>query len=57
MGPVAPAMRAFVEPLIQRAAMVQSFNEAWLVIGGLFVLSLLALPFVRGKDVAPTKTI
>jgi DHA2 family multidrug resistance protein len=57
MGPVDPAMRAYVEPMIQRAAMVQSFNEAWIVIGVLFVLALFALPFVRGKDVAPPKTI
>jgi len=57
MGPVDPSMRAFVEPMIQRAALVQSFNEAWIVIGALFVLALFALPFVRGKDVAPPKVI
>jgi DHA2 family multidrug resistance protein len=57
MGPISPAIRAFIEPLIQRAAMVQSFNEAWMVLGALFVLSLLAVPFVRGKDVVPPKSI
>jgi DHA2 family multidrug resistance protein len=57
MGPVDPAMRAFAEPLIKRAAMVQSFNEAWLVMGALFVLVLFAIPFIRGKDVAPPRTI
>ncbi|MEI9932594.1 MAG: hypothetical protein WDM89_19165, partial [Rhizomicrobium sp.] len=57
MGPVDPAMRAFAEPLIKRAAMVQSFNEAWLVLGALFVLVLFAIPFIRGKDVAPPGTI
>ena len=47
MGPVNETMRAFAEPLIKRAAMVQSFNEAWIVIGVLFALSLLVLPFMR----------
>jgi DHA2 family multidrug resistance protein len=46
MGPVDPVMKAMVEPLIRKAALVLSFNEAWLVIGGLFALSLLALPFI-----------
>jgi DHA2 family multidrug resistance protein len=48
MGPVDPSMRAYVEPLIQRTALTDSFNEAWLVLGVLFVLSLLAVLFVRG---------
>jgi DHA2 family multidrug resistance protein len=48
MGPVDPAMRAYVEPLIQRTALTSSFNEAWIVLGALFVLSLVAVLFVRG---------
>ena len=36
-----------VEPMVRKAALVQSFNEAWLLIGGLFALSLLVLPFMR----------
>jgi MFS transporter, DHA2 family, multidrug resistance protein len=48
MGPVDPSLRAYVEPLIQRAALVDSFNEAWVVLGALFLLSLLAVFFVRG---------
>ncbi len=47
MGPVNETMRALVEPLLKKAALVQSFNEAWLVIGVLFALSLLVLPFMR----------
>jgi len=46
MGPVDPIMREMVEPLIRKAALVLSFNYAWLVVGGLFALSLLALPFI-----------
>ncbi|HTQ15416.1 MAG TPA: DHA2 family efflux MFS transporter permease subunit [Rhizomicrobium sp.] len=57
MGPVDPAMRAFAEPMIQRAAMVQSFNEAWIVLGALFLLVLFALPFVKGRDAHPSRTI
>jgi DHA2 family multidrug resistance protein len=48
MGPVDPAMRAYVEPLIQRAALTNAFNEAWIVLGALFLLSLIAVLFVRG---------
>ncbi|MBV9044123.1 MAG: DHA2 family efflux MFS transporter permease subunit [Alphaproteobacteria bacterium] len=47
MGPVNETMRAYAEPLIKKAALVQSFNEAWLVIGALFALSLLVVPFMR----------
>jgi DHA2 family multidrug resistance protein len=57
MGPIDPSMRAYVEPLIQRAAFVTSFNEAWLLIGVLFLISMLFVPFVRGKSAAPTETI
>ena len=47
MGPVNETMRSFAEPLVTKAALVQSFNEAWLVIGALFALSLLVVPFMR----------
>jgi len=47
MGPVDPIMKEMVEPLIRKAALTISFNEAWLVVGGLFALSLLALPFMQ----------
>jgi MFS transporter, DHA2 family, multidrug resistance protein len=47
MGPVSDTMRTFAEPLVKKAALAQSFNEAWIVIGVLFALSLLVLPFMR----------
>ncbi|HJW41113.1 MAG TPA: DHA2 family efflux MFS transporter permease subunit [Rhizomicrobium sp.] len=47
MGPVNESMRSFAEPLVRKAALVQSFNDAWIVIGVLFALSLLVLPFMR----------
>jgi DHA2 family multidrug resistance protein len=47
MGPVDPAMRAYVEPFVQRTALTESFNEAWIVLGALFLLSLVAVAFMR----------
>jgi hypothetical protein len=32
-----------VAPLVERAGLVAAFNDAWLVIGGLVVISLLVL--------------
>ena len=41
----------FIDPLVQRAAAVAAFNEAWLVLGAFCALSLLALPFL-GRNAA-----
>ncbi len=46
LPPVDAATKAFVAPLVERAAFVLSFNEAWLLLATLFGLSLLGLPFV-----------
>ncbi|HEY5337005.1 MAG TPA: DHA2 family efflux MFS transporter permease subunit [Rhizomicrobium sp.] len=56
MGPVDPSMRAYAEPLVQRAALVMSFNEAWVVIAVLFALSLITIFFVRGGRWTPGQT-
>jgi DHA2 family multidrug resistance protein len=56
MPDVGEAMHAQFEPLVRKAALVQSFNEAWIVIGVLFALSLLVLPFmrrIRGSSMGP----
>jgi DHA2 family multidrug resistance protein len=47
MGSVDPIMREMVEPLIRKAAFTLAFNEAWIIVGTLFALSLLTLPFIR----------
>jgi len=47
MGSGNEFLRAMVEPMIQRAALNQAFNDAWHVLGGLFLMALLLLPFVR----------
>ena len=46
IGPVDAATRDFVAPLVERAGLVAAFNDAWLLIGGLILLSLLLLPLL-----------
>ena len=50
-GEVDEATRALVAPLVERAGLVAAFNDAWLLIGGLVLLSMLVL-LVR----APTRS-
>jgi DHA2 family multidrug resistance protein len=45
MGQVSGFVKEMIAPMLQRAALNQSFNEAWLWLGGFFLLSLLALSF------------
>jgi DHA2 family multidrug resistance protein len=47
LGAVDDATRALVAPLVERAGLVAAFNEAWLVIGALILVSMLALPLLR----------
>jgi DHA2 family multidrug resistance protein len=47
LGPIDPMTQAVVAPLVRNAALAQAFNEAWLGIGVLFVLSLVLIPFIR----------
>ncbi|HXL70867.1 MAG TPA: hypothetical protein VN935_06455, partial [Rhizomicrobium sp.] len=49
MGPVDEITRTMIAPLVRRAALVQSFNEAWFLMAALFALSLLMLPAVGRK--------
>jgi DHA2 family multidrug resistance protein len=46
LGPVDDATRELVAPLVERGAFALSLDEAWLMLGAVFALSLLALPFV-----------
>jgi DHA2 family multidrug resistance protein len=54
LGPISEDMRQFAEPLVKKAAATMSFNEAWLVLGALVALSMLALPFVAGRKADQT---
>jgi DHA2 family multidrug resistance protein len=47
MGPVDAMTKALIAPMVQRAALTQSFNEAWLVLAGLFALALAMVPLIR----------
>ena len=49
MGPIDEATRETVAALVERTALVISFNEAWLLLGILFALSLGALLFMRNR--------
>ena len=54
LGPIDDLTRAIVAPMVQRAALTQSFNEAWRVIAILFAISLLALPLMRRARIKDT---
>jgi len=49
LGPIDEAARAYVAPLIERAALVLAFNEAWLVLGVAFAASVLLVPLIRRR--------
>ncbi|MEO8894768.1 MAG: MFS transporter, partial [Rhizomicrobium sp.] len=50
MGPVDPITHALIEPMVRRAALTQSCNEAWWILGGLFLLALLLLPAMPRQE-------
>lgn len=47
LGPIDAMTKAFVAPLVERAALVLSFNDAWLVLGAAFIASLPLALIVR----------
>jgi DHA2 family multidrug resistance protein len=49
LGPIDAATKEFVQPLVERAAATASMNEAFLMLGAFFLLSLLALPWLRRR--------
>jgi DHA2 family multidrug resistance protein len=54
LGPIDPMTKMIVKPLVERAALAQSFNDAWLVLGCGFFLALCVLPFI-GRNKASVK--
>lgn len=54
LGPIDDATRAYVAPLVERAALVMAFNDAWLVLGVVFAASLLLVPLLKQAQ-PPTK--
>lgn len=58
IGDVTPEMEAAVRPLIEKASLVASINEAWAMLAAFTVLGLIALPFTskqRDTDVTETE--
>jgi DHA2 family multidrug resistance protein len=51
IGPIDPMTKMMIQPIIERAATAQSFNDAWLMLGITFALALCAIPFIRRTDV------
>jgi DHA2 family multidrug resistance protein len=51
MGPVDPVVKALIEPMVRRAALAQACNEAWWLLGALFLLALLLLPAMRVQKI------
>ena len=56
MGPIDEATRQTVAQLVERAGLSISFNEAWLMLGIFFALSLICLPFLRRREASSVRT-
>jgi DHA2 family multidrug resistance protein len=53
MGPVSDLVRQMIAPMVNRAALTASFNEAWLLLGVLFLLSLPAIAVLSRRAFSP----
>lgn len=49
MGPVSELMKQMIAPMVNRAALTASFNEAWLLVGVLFLFSLVAIALLSRR--------
>jgi MFS transporter, DHA2 family, multidrug resistance protein len=47
MGPIDDITKHIVAPLVDRAALVLSFNEAWLMLGTIFAFAFVGVPLLR----------
>jgi DHA2 family multidrug resistance protein len=47
LGPIDQATKEMVRPLVNRAALVLSCKEAWLMLGTIFVVAVMAVPLMR----------
>jgi len=46
-GPIDPGTLDLIAPLLERAGLTSALNDAWLLIGGFVLLSLVMLPLLR----------
>jgi DHA2 family multidrug resistance protein len=49
LGAIDPSMQDMVAPLVHRAALVLAFNDAWFMLGTIFILAFLAVPIMQQK--------
>ncbi|MBV8801184.1 MAG: DHA2 family efflux MFS transporter permease subunit [Alphaproteobacteria bacterium] len=49
MGPVSDLLKQMIAPMVNRAALTASFNEAWLLLGALFLPSLIAIALLSRR--------
>jgi DHA2 family multidrug resistance protein len=54
LGPIDDITKAIVAPLVKKAALTESFNDAWIAIAILFAISLLALPLMKRAHIPDT---
>jgi DHA2 family multidrug resistance protein len=54
VGPVDQATRDLIAPLVEHAGLTLALNEAWLLLGGVVLLSLIAAPFLCRHEGADT---
>jgi len=47
IGPIDEQTRDMIAPLVEHAGLTLALNEAWLLLGGVIVVSLLAVPWLR----------
>jgi DHA2 family multidrug resistance protein len=47
VGPIDDATRDLVAPLVEHAGLTLALNEAWLLLGGLIAVSLVAVLWLR----------
>ena len=57
LGPIDAATKEFIQPLVERAAATAGFNEAFLTLGAFFLVSLVALPWLRQRDAASMRCV
>jgi MFS transporter, DHA2 family, multidrug resistance protein len=50
LGPIDEETRDLVAPLVEHAGLTLALNEAWLLLGGLMLLSLLLVPLMRRRQ-------
>ncbi len=49
VGPLDGPTQAIVQSFVEKAALVQAINEAWIMIAGLTIAALLCVPFAKSS--------